>query len=473
MLGDPRSTNPGPDLLFGTPDDVTGSPGTIRNAANGLYVADPIFSLRPQVTGRRSMPALNAGYAPELFWDGRAPEVFTDPLTGQIVLNRFAALESQVLGPPVSEVEMAHEGRDWQEVADRIATSPPLALAESLTPDLAAWMNGRDYPQLFQEAFGAPAVTPARIAMAIATYERTLFTGQAPIDDFLAGNAAALTPAQQRGFALFNSPRTDCAICHGGPLFSDNQFHYTGVRPQNEDLGRGAITGNPGHNGQMKTPSLRNAGLRAPYFHGGTAPSLEAVVGFYNRGGDFDGPNKAPAIRPLGLTPQEQADLVAFLRGALTDPRVAANQPPFDRPVLFAQSGNRPGFFGQPTPGSAGIAPRMVAVEPPLHGNPSLTVGLDQGLGGAMAALVVDRLPDPVGSNQQGARCFLALTPGAERNVVRLDGIGPGRGTASLSFAIPPAPATIGLTRYAQWFVQDPGSPGGLAATAAAEFVVF
>ncbi len=473
VLGDPRSTHPGPDGLFGTADDVAGSPGVTRSEASGRYLADPVFSLAPQVTGRRAMPAINGGYGPRMFWDGRAEEVFRDPISGVVLLNRFAALESQVLGPPVSDVEMAHENRDWVEVAAQIEASMPLALAGGVTPDLAGWLNGRDYPALFQEAFGSPDVTPARIAMAIATYERTLVSDQAPILDFLAGNNGALSAQERRGFDLFNSPRLACNSCHAGPRFSNESFHYTGVRPQNEDLGLGGVTGDPRQEGQMKTPSLLNVELRPPFFHGGTAPNLAAVVDFYNRGGDFGGPNKAPTIRPLNLTPGERADLLAFLGRPLTDPRVRDAQPPFDRPVMYVESGRRPVVFGQPTAGSGGEAPVMVAAEPPLLGNPSLTIGVDRGLGGAMAALVVDSASDPFGSVQQGAMCFLALTPDHVRHVMRLDGAGNGRGTASRSFAVPANAAFAGTTRYLQWFIQDPGSAGGLAATPAAEIVLF
>ncbi|RMH03396.1 MAG: hypothetical protein D6702_06190 [Planctomycetota bacterium] len=473
LLGGPAVTHPGPDGVFGTPDDVLGSPGVVRSDAAGLYVADPVYSLAPQVTPRRSMGVVNAAYSPQLFWDGRADQVFRDPITNQVVLGRFAALESQVLGPPVSEVEMGHEGRDWNDVAARIAAAPPLALSGGPTPDLAAWLDGRDYPALFLEAFGTPEVTPSRIAMAIASYERTLVSDQAPIFAFLAGNTAALTPQEQRGFALFNSPRLACNLCHFGPRFTDDQFRYTGVRPQAEDPGRAAVTGDPADEGAMKVPSLLNVALRPPYFHGGQAADLAAVVDFYDRGGDFDGPNKPPTIHPLGLSAAEKADLLAFLGRPLTDPRLAARQAPFDRPVLYAESGRQPRLYGRPTAGAAGIEPVMVAAEPPLAGNPSLTIGLDHGRGGALAALVVDTADDPLGHPVQGALAFLALGPDQVRHLIQLDGAGPGGGTASFSFTVPAGAAVVGQRRYAQWFVADPGAPGGLAASAAAEFTVF
>jgi hypothetical protein len=333
---------------------------------------------------------------------------------------------------------------------------------------LETWMAERDYPALFQEAFGDPAVTPVRIAMAIATYERTLFSDEAPIDDFLNGNQGALTAQEQRGFNLFNSPRLACNTCHGGPVFTDNRFHYTGTRPQNEDLGFGAVTGNPANNGQMKSPSLRNVELRAPFFRHGGAVSLEAVVDFYNRGGDFNGPNKAPQIRPLNLTAGERADLLAFLRRPLTDARVAAGTAPFDAPLLYSQSNRQPVAYGAPTAGTLG-APSFVANEPTVLGNPALTVGLDEAYPNARAMLIFDFVADVPGSLVRGASCHLGLSVDQVRQVIQTDAVG----TGSLVIPVPAAAGMVGTTIYAQWFVEDPGAPAGVSATGARAFTLF
>lgn len=473
IIGNPASTAPGRDGLFGTPDDVTGSPGVIRSGADGLYIADADFSLAPQVTPRRSMAAVNAGYPRSLFWDGRAFEEFRDPLTNNVILPRFAALESQALGPILSDVEMGHEGLDWSGVTDRLQSVSPLAMASNIPADLAAWMNNRDYPALFHEVFGDPAITAVRIAFALATYQRELYTNQAPIDDFLNGNANALTPQEQRGFNVFNSPQAGCNICHGGPLFSDNLFHYTGVTPQNEDPGLGGINGDPRAEGLMKTPSLRNAELRGPFFHNGNTQSLADVVAFYNRGGNFNGPNKAPGVRPLGLNAGQQADLIAFLGRPMTDPRLRDGIAPFDRPTLFTEANQGGQIYGQPTAGSAGFRPVMVALEPPMLGNPSLTVGVDRGLGGAAATLLVDRAADFAGSPLRGATCYLDLSGALQQNPVTLDGVGAGNGTASLSFQVPNMTVLIGQSFYAQWFIEDPSAPAGVSATAAVQFTLF
>jgi cytochrome c peroxidase len=117
-IGSFSTTNPGPDTTYGTPDDITGSPGLPLSDASGLYVLEPTFGIDVQVTPRKAPSVLNAAYAPRLFWDGRAGPVFRDPISGAIVLGGGAALESQVLGPPLATAEMAHSAsrsrRPWR-----------------------------------------------------------------------------------------------------------------------------------------------------------------------------------------------------------------------------------------------------------------------------------------------------------------------------------------------------------------------
>lgn len=471
---DPRSdpaltgnVNPGLDGLFGTPDDVHGSPGVVRNVMSGNYVSDALFELRPQVTGRKAPSAINAAYAPLLFWDGRATGTFRDPVTNAILLSPGAALESQSIEPIVSDVEMAHADRDWDEVAARVKDSDPLRLSPSVPPALATFVNGRAYPAIFQEVFGASDVTPARIAMAIASYERTQFSNQTPIDQLFGGNPGALTQLEQQGFQLFNSPATSCNVCHAGNLFTNQAFIYIGVRPQGEDLGRFAVTGQNGDRGSMRVPSLRNVGLRAPYFHNGSMATLEDVIDFYDRGGDFNGPNKPPIIRPLGLTQQQKTSLAAFLRRPLTDVRVANGQAPFDHPTLYAGSAREPDPLGTPTPGAGGFAPRMIALAPPVIGNPEFTVGVENGRGGAFAVLVLDTAGS-AGRTFGSATLFLAMSrSGRIVKLGPLAGVGPGNGWGSLVLDLPDEPALVGTQIYGQWIVRDPGSPGSLAASEA------
>jgi cytochrome c peroxidase len=459
-----RSRNAGADGVFGTADDVFASPGVVSNNSNGTYSWSPLYGFREQVTPRKSRSYIDAGYSNLLFWDGRANGTFSDPIGGAVVLPNGAALESQVLGPPVSSTEMAHAGRTWNDVAVRVTVTRPLTLSPSVPTGLKDWIDGRSYPQLFEEAFGTPEVTPARIAMAIATFERTVYSDRTPFDQSVAG-ISQLTPEQVRGQGVFNQSR--CNVCHAGTLFSDNAFHNIGVRPQTEDTGRFQVTGNANNIGEFRTPSLRNVGLRGPYFHDGHFATLEEVVEFYNRGGDFDAPNiDHNLIRPLNLSPAQKSDLLAFLRGALTDPRVAAGTAPFDRPMLYSESTRVPQVTASGTQGSGGNVPQVSANEPPLAGNPGFAVGVSNALGGATAVLVID-------SNDPGTGPAIPATASFARVSVQLSGTGAGQGFGSVSLLIPANPALIGSTFFGRWYVQDPSGAGGVAVTPALKFTVF
>ena len=455
---------PGIDGVFGTPDDIVGSPGVPRSLASGAYERDDVYGLSPQVTTRKSPAHINAAYAPNTFWDGRARTVFLDPLNlADTVLRVGGALENQAAGPPVSSVEMGHTGRDWANVAARVAEVRPLALAAFVPAALETWIAGRTYPQLFAEAFGTADVTPARIALAIASYERTLVSNQAKIDSVIAGTAV-LTPQEQNGFGLFGA--LGCTGCHAGALFSDNAFHYIGVRPTAEDPGRFAVTGNPADLAAMKTPSLRNVGSRSSYFHNGRLATLEEVVAFYDRGGDFAAPNKPPVIRPLGLSPAQRAALVAFLRGALTDPRVRDGVFPFDRPSLYSEAELVPQVSGAGRAGSGGVVPAPVALEPALLGNPSFTLALQGARGGASAVLVLDEQEPP-------ASALIPATASFARQELTLQGAGDGAGWGSVTLSLPTAAALAGSRVHGRWYVRDAGAEDGVSYTTAFSFRLF
>jgi cytochrome c peroxidase len=453
------SVHPGPDGLFGTADDIHGSPGTSRLDAEQRYQLDPAFRLAPQVGTRKAPSVLNAAYVPEQFWDGRAPGEFRDPLSNNIVLFAGASLESQVTGPPVNTVEMAHAGRDWNQVAAQVAGSVPLRLSPAVPAALANWIAGRGYPQLFQDVFGSPGVTPVRIAEAIASYERTLWTGQAPIDAFFGGQAGALTQQELAGQAVFTGPGL-CVVCHGGNLFTNHSFRYTGVRPPPEDEGRFLVTGAQIDHGRMKVPSLRNVELRAPYFHNGSMATLEEVIEFYDRGGDFHAPNLDPAIHPLGLSAQQKANLAAFLRRPLTDTRVVQGSGPFAHPALFSGSALALQPFGHGTPGLGGVVPLMVALEPAFVGNAHLSFALDHGRAGQVAALFVGNGSLPNGAPFFGTDLFVDLAaPHSLLRVPGLSGSGLTGGFGSTALQIAPDPLLVGVPLYAQWLVFD-STPG-------------
>lgn len=459
-----RSTNPGVDGVFNTADDVFASPGVPSNNFNGTYNWSSVYGFAEQVTGRKSRSYIDAAYSNLLFWDGRASGTFTDPISGAVVLQNGAALESQVLGPPVSATEMAHTVRDWNDVASRVSVSKPLALSPSIPAGLKAWIGGRTYPELFLEVFGSSDVTPARIALAVATFERTVYSDRTPFDAAVS-QIAPLDPAETRGQGVFNG--NGCNVCHGGTLFSDNAFHNIGVRPQTEDTGRGGITGNVNNIGEFRTPSLRNVALRGPYFHNGSKATLADVVEFYNRGGDFDAPNiNHNLIRPRNLSPQQKLDLIAFLTRPLTDPRVAAATAPFDRPTLYGESNRVPQIVGSGVSGSGGNVPQVMAIEPPLLGNPNFTVAVSRALGQAQAVLVIN-------SSDPGAGPGIPATGSFARISVQLSGSGAGQGFGSISLPIPNNVALLGSTFFGRWYVSDPNAVGGVAVTPAFRMTMF
>lgn len=457
----PLSVHPGPDGMFETADDVFASLGVPLNHADGLYDWSNHFGLLPQVTPRRTPSSINAGYAPELFWDGRAPGAFTDPVTNQEILATGAALESQAVGPPVSDVEMANVARAWADVLARIAVSDPLALAPEVPGSLLIWIAGRSYPELFQEAFGTPEITAPRVAMAIASYERTLFTDQTPFDQFLA-TGQGLTPQEMAGRGVF-AGAGQCDNCHQAEILSDHLYHYIGVRPRSDDQGRMGVTGVPADEGKMRTPSLRNVALRAPYMHNGRFATLAEVIEFYDRGGDF--PDSEIEIQPLGLGAQQKADLLAFLTRPLTDPRLAAGAPPFDRPTLYTESSRVPRVVGTGVPGTGDLVPAVVALEPPLIGNPSFTVGVFNGLGGADAVLVIDdQDPGTAAIPASGDFAFETTT---------LQGSGEGAGFGSVSIEIADNPAFEGQEWFGRWYVEDTGGGAPVAVSRLFRFTTF
>ena len=464
VINSARSRNPGFDNVFNTPDDVFGSPGVLLNNQDGTYSPSSIFGFNEQVTGRKAPSYLNAGLTFNgSFWDGRASTTFRDPLTNAVLLADGASLESQILSPPISGVEMGHGNRNWTQVATQIADAKPLALAGNIPPSLAEWIDGRSYPQLFEEVFGTPEVTPARIAMAIATHERNLFTDRAPLDRYASG-IENLTAQEDRGRAIF--VQVNCVFCHGGPLLSDQNFHNVGVRPQAEDTGRGSVTGNSNDNGRFKTPNLRNIELRAPYMHNGRFSTLEEVVEFYNRGGDFNAPNKDPRVRPLGLSTQQRADLVSFLKRPMTDVRVKDGLPPFDRPQLYTESNRVPVITGTGRAGLGGIIPQVIAVEPPISGNLSFTVAVSNAVANANAVLVIDSNDPAVGTSIPANGSFARVQ-------VNLSVSGNGNGYGSVSLQIPNNPALIGQTFYGRWYVTDEAAANGFSVTPAFRFTIF
>jgi cytochrome c peroxidase len=347
---DPRasssaSRHPGPDEELGTPDDIHGSLGMARCRVEGdagtiEYIEDAVFGFDRQVTRRKAPTYLDAMFAPNIFWDGRATSAFVDPDTGLVAIAAGGALESQVVGPPLNDAEMACEGRTWPEIHAKLASVVPLALASEIPVDMAAALaGGKSYSDLFEEAFGTPEITTRRIAFALATHERHLTSDQTPWDQWNAGNEAAMTPEEVHGFEAFMGPGR-CAVCHPPPLFTNSDFHNLGFIDSSFDLGRQNVTGEAADRGRMKTPSLRNVGLREEggLLHNGAihGVSLNAVLAAYELPPNADS-NRDPEMTLLALTAAEKANMITFMRVALTDPRVRDQVSPFDRPKLGSE----------------------------------------------------------------------------------------------------------------------------------------
>ena len=164
------------------------------------------------------------------------------------------------------------------------------------------------YRTSFRAVFGGPP-TRERVVLAIDAYIRRLTTPNSPFDRYAAGDSTALTPAQQRGLALF-AGKARCVLCHHGPNFEDDSFHSLGLAT--DDPGRFNITARESDRNAFKTPTIRNTTRTAPYMHDGSLATLRDVVDFFDAGGGAQQP-KAIVLRPLHLTEAEKGDLVAFL----------------------------------------------------------------------------------------------------------------------------------------------------------------
>jgi cytochrome c peroxidase len=207
-------------------------------------------------TGNRRVPRIvNRAYGKTFFWDGRVSE-----------------LEQQVVMPIQNPNEM------------------------DLNTDAAAKRVGLDV---------------AVLQRALASYVRTILSGNSPYDRYLQGDRNALTPEQKLGLEVFRG-KAGCASCHLGTNLTDEQFHNTGIASDAEP-GHFATSRNPEHRGAFKTPSLREAARTPPYMHDGSLPTLEDVIDYYDKGGRAN-PHLDPEIRRLQLSASEKKALLSFLQ---------------------------------------------------------------------------------------------------------------------------------------------------------------
>lgn len=228
---------------------------------------------------RNSPTVINAAYHKLLFWDGRAP-----------------SLEDQAKGPigNPKEMTLADNVHDAHyQCEERVQGIP-------------------EYRLIFEEVYGDDDCSIDRIAMAIATFERTILSGNSKFDRYQAGDKSAMTKEEIAGFETFK--RVGCANCHAGPNFSDGRFHNIGVGMDaaHPDLGRYEITKNDKDWGAFKTPILRDVANTYPYMHDGSLTTLEEVIDYYDKGG-IPSRNLHPLMKPLHLTDVEKKNLVLFL----------------------------------------------------------------------------------------------------------------------------------------------------------------
>ncbi|MBS0190603.1 MAG: cytochrome c peroxidase [Phycisphaerales bacterium] len=466
---DPRvQRNPGPDGIFNNGDDRQASPGVISSDQWNSFQLDDLFGLRVQVTSRAANSNINAAYAPDLFWDGRARSGYVDSETGQVAIAAGGALESQCVNPPVSDVEMQHAGMDWAGVEQRLQRVRALDLSTNIPADVQAVLNTtRSYRELFRQAYGDEAITSKRIAFALATYQRTLIADQTPWDAFQAGNQNALTQNQRQGLQVFLSqgPQgANCTACHVPPLFTDNTFRNLGLRPIAEDNGRQAVTGLAGDRGRFKVPGLRNVGLKATFMHNGQFNQLAQVMGFYGgvRNVNPNPDNRDPALNGVNLPPQAGAQVQDFLANGLLDPRVRDQTFPFDRPALFASPGRaanqvttvaNTGPVGQ-------NPPRIVVQAPPMVGNRDFKIGLDGAAAGATVRLGVSTVA-PVNGRITPQFYFADQTAGTGANA----------GVATQFWPLLAGRVNAGDVLFAQWFVD--GAPVGQDVSAVVRIPIF
>ena len=470
---DPRlGVDPG-DLPF-PGDDTLGSPGVVSANSSNLFAPHSVFGLDEQVTARAAPTTIGAAYAQELFWDGRASSAFVDPETGLISLPFAASLESQAVEPILSDVEMAHAGRTWDQVRAKLEQIRPLALATEIPPDMAsALAQDPTYPDLFEAAFGSALIDADRIGRALATYQRTLIPDQTPFDAFQAGTPGALTPPQVAGLNAFNA--TTCNNCHSGPLFSDQSFRNVGLRPWQEDGGRFDVTGNFADRGRFKVPTLRNVGLKPRMMHNGRLSDLGDVLDFYIGSPQFPqfDDNKDPLINQINVPPPARQQIIDFLTNGLTDPRVRDELFPFDRPVLASERmQDELVQLGPGHAGTANVTPRWIRVAPAAAGSPDFKLGLREALPGTAAVLTISTGAAPIGTTVLDAPVYvdpgsLIVSSGA-MTVAGLDGFG----HATVPLPVPDVTALVGLGLTSQWFVFDAGASAGLAATSGLGFQI-
>ena len=238
---------------------------------------------------RNSMSLLNIAFSDKFFWDARVN-----------------SLEAQVLHPIKNPVEM----------------NQPIAKG------IEKIKSVDKYDRLFKAAYGDKSINADRIIKAIATFERTIISGETKFDKFISGDTDMYTDQEVKGLHLYRT-KAQCINCHNTPYFSDNQLHNTGLSyfgRDYQDLGHFLASDETEDIGKFKTPTLRNLLDHKPWMHNGNFRNLTEVVDFYNLGnpspmpkrdinaGKLTKPEGSPILKELQLTEEEKAALIAFLK---------------------------------------------------------------------------------------------------------------------------------------------------------------
>ena len=225
--------------------------------------------------GSRNSPTIiNSAYQYHQFWDGRV-----------------RTLEDQALGPIQADVEM----------------NMPLT---TLLPKLRG-IDG--YVELFEKAYPGLGITEDTLAKAIASFERTIVSTEAPFDKFIKGDKKAISEDAKKGFKLFKT-KAHCTDCHDGFNFTDGSFHNLGLGDGDEGRTR-VRRGVTSMFGAMKTPTLRDVTKTFPYFHDGSVKTLHEATAICGNGGRFaDAKGISSFIIDRGLTPDEINKIVEFMK---------------------------------------------------------------------------------------------------------------------------------------------------------------
>lgn len=242
--------------------------------------------------GTRNAPSVqNMAWNTSFFWDG--------------------GVHDMDMVPPVPIQNKVEMDERVPNVIEKLKKTPVTGAAKQV-----------NYPKMFKAAFGTDEINADRMMQALSQFMMSMVSATSRYDYFVRGDASALTAQEKDGLAIF---KQKCATCHSGELFSDQKFRNNGL-PTNKinDQGRYNITLNENDRLKFKVPSLRNAGLTAPYMHDGRFTTLQQVLDHYandqsGKNTIYDSPTLDPLLNIAGqkkginLTGSEKQSIIAFL----------------------------------------------------------------------------------------------------------------------------------------------------------------